>query len=236
MKRVRILLADDHLILLEGLKQMLGQEFELLGVATNGRELLHHGRTLKPDVIISDIAMPELTGLEAVAELRKEGISPKVIFLTMLGETEIALQAFRSGADGFVLKHCAGTELVIAINEVMAGRTYLTPRIARNVLTAIESAASSSGEKHSSDIASAPHAALAHLTNRQIEVLRLVSQGKTMKEVGAVLSISTRTAEAHKYQMMANLEVRTVAELIQYGIRAGLVGTAASHTGPKPAW
>ncbi|MGC4075014.1 MAG: response regulator transcription factor [Nibricoccus sp.] len=230
MKQLRVILADDHQMLLEGLGQILANSCELVGVATNGRELVALGKKLKPDVIITDIDMPEMGGVEAIAELRKEGITPKVIFLTMLGETETALNAFRSGGDGYILKHSAGAELVNAIQEVMAGRTYLTPRIARNVLTAAMHPESTPA-KGSTPPLELVKATATSLTPRQVEVLRLVTKGKTMKEIAAVMEISTRTAEAHKYQMMEHLGLKTVAELIQYGIRSGLVVITASGVG-----
>lgn len=230
MKQLRVILADDHQMLLEGLGQILANCCELVGVANNGRELVALGKKLKPDIIITDIDMPELGGVEAIGELRKEGITPKVIFLTMLGETETALNAFRSGGDGYILKHSAGAELVNAIQEVMAGRTYLTPRIARNVLTAAmhPDSAQAKGPTAPEELVKATTTSL---TPRQVEVLRLVTKGKTMKEIAAVMDISTRTAEAHKYQMMEHLGLKTVAELIQYGIRSGLVVITASGVG-----
>lgn len=218
MKKPCILIADDHQIFLEGLKQLLVDQFNLVGSATNGRELLNLGRKLKPDVIITDIDMPEMTGLEAVSTLKQEGLSPKVIFLTMLGDTKTVVDAFRVGGSGYIMKYSAVTELVSAMHEVLAGRVYITPRIAKDML----------------DICLHPKSRGPDLpiTSRQAEVLRLIARGKTMKEVAAILAISKRTAETHKYQMMEHLGVKTVAELIQFGMSAHIVATPAFPATP----
>ncbi len=219
MKRPLVLIADDHRILLEGLGQLLTPVYTLAGLASDGNELLALGRKTRPDLIVTDIDMPGLTGPDAVAQLRRENISPKVIYLTMLADMETAVTVFRSGAAGYILKHSAGNELLDAIREVLAGRVYITPRIAKQMLGACLRP-------------DATHRSIrATVTPRQAEVLRLIARGLTMKEVAAALDISKRTAEAHKYQMMEHLGLRTVAELIQYGLRTHII--AAQPSAPE---
>ncbi len=214
MKRPHVLIADDHQILLEGLRQLLAPECNLVGLACDGRELLTLGRKTRPDLIVTDIDMPGRTGPDAVAQLKREGITPKVIYLTMLADMDTAVNVFRAGASGYILKHSAVTELLNAIKEVLAGRVYITPRISKEMLGLCLHP--SSQDSHTRPA----------ITPRQAEVLRLIAQGLTMKEVAAALDISKRTAEAHKYQMMEHLGLRTLAELIQYGLRTHVV---ASH-------
>jgi DNA-binding NarL/FixJ family response regulator len=211
-KPTRVLLADDHQILLEGLKEVLEGEFSVIACATSGKELISLALKHKPAVIVTDVGMPDVDGIEAVTQIRKAGINSKVVFLTMLSDPGVALRAFQTLGEsvGYVMKSCAGTELVSAIREVLTGRTYITPRITSEVLQA---------SWRSAKLERTP----AGLTARQAEVLRLVAQGKTMKEVAAALDISTRTAEAHKYQIMHDLGVNSVAQLVQFAIQQGLV-------------
>jgi DNA-binding NarL/FixJ family response regulator len=170
--------------------------------------------------------MPDIDGIEAICQLRKAGVTSKVVFLTMLSDPALALRAFQKVGDsvGYVMKSCAGAELVSAIREVLAGRTYITPRITSEVL-------------HASWQNPKVERATSGLTTRQVEVLRLVAQGKTMKEVAATLDISTRTAEAHKYQIMHDLGVNSVAQLVQFAIQQGLIklppssGASSGHHG-----
>jgi DNA-binding NarL/FixJ family response regulator len=224
MKRPHVLIADDHQILLEGLRQLLAPEYNLVGLASDGRELLTLGRKTKPDLIITDIDMPGRTGPDAVAQLKREGIAPKVIYLTMLADMDTAVSVFRAGASGYILKHSAVTELLNAIKEVLAGRVYITPRISKEMLGLC---------LHPSSHDAHPRSAI---TPRQSEVLRLIAQGLTMKEVASALDISKRTAEAHKYQMMEHLGLRTLAELIQYGLRTHVIATlpGAPQNSPAP--
>lgn len=211
MKHPLVLIADDHRIVLEGLGQLLAPSCTVVGLASDGNELLALGRKTRPDLIISDIDMPGLTGPDAVAQLGHENITPKVIYLTMLADMETAVSVFRAGAAGYILKHSAGHELLDAIPEVLAGRVYITPRIAKQMIGACLRPSGATGLPRTS------------VTPRQAEVLRLIARGLTMKEVAAALNISKRTAEAHKYQMMEHLGLRTVPELIQYGIRTHII-------------
>jgi len=218
-KRTRVLLADDHQILLEGLRELLEKTFDVVGCASGGRELIAFAQRHRPDVIVADINMPEVNGIEAVEQIRASGIGARAIFLTMLDDAKVALKAFQAGGDvtGYVLKNSAGTELVTAINEVLAGRSYITPRITSGVL-----------HECMQNVEPVPEG----LTNRQTEVLRLIAQGKTMKEVASALDISTRTAEAHKYQMMQQLGIKTSAQLIQFAVREGLVPVTRTLLSP----
>jgi DNA-binding NarL/FixJ family response regulator len=206
MNRIRLLLADDHMLFAEGLQSLLRDEFELLGTVANGKELVEAAHRLNPEVILVDISMPVLNGFDAVRRIRKDGNSAKVIFLTMHDDESLVAEAFRCGASGYVLKQAAGEELVTAIREVAQGNNYLTPLIT---------------SKPVEPLTSGPPKLT--LTPRQREVLKLISGGLTMKEIAVELNISTRTAESHKYEMMQALGVETTAELIRYALRLGLI-------------
>jgi DNA-binding NarL/FixJ family response regulator len=207
MRRPKVLLADDHTIVVEGLKSLLKDQFELVGTVADGNQLIEAARKLRPDVIVTDLSMPVLSGLDALRRLKAERIDARVIFLTMHADARIATEAFRSGAAGFLLKHSAGEELVTAIEDVLQGRTYLTPLITKDVIANLTTA-------------SAPSEA--PLTPRQREVLRLLADGKRMKEIAAILGLSTRTVETHKYEMMQALGVGSTAELVRYALTHGL--------------
>jgi DNA-binding NarL/FixJ family response regulator len=205
MPRATVLLADDHPVVAEGLAALLRDEFTLVGTVVDGAGLLEAARRLQPDVIVTDVTMPGLTGLDALRRIREEGMTVKVIFLTVHADARLAAEALRAGAAGFVGKETAGNELVAAIHQVVRGRTYLTPRLAPDVLPLL-----------------ARRGASGDLTSRQGEVLRLIASGRTMKEIAAALGLSARTVEGHKYQMMQALGVETTAELIRYAIEHGL--------------
>jgi DNA-binding NarL/FixJ family response regulator len=208
MRRARILLADDHAIVAEGVAQILRAEFDLVGIVADGAALVTTALKLRPDVVVADIAMPVVNGLEAMNRLRAEANDLKVIFLTMHADASLAAQALKAGASGYVLKHSAGEELVRAIHEVLLGRLYVTPLIASDALVALARPTATSE---------------IHLTARQLEVLRLVAQGRTMKEIATALHISPRTVETHKYEIMHAVGVKTTAELIRYAIDHFLV-------------
>lgn len=214
MSKPKVLLADDHTIVAEGLRSLLEDEFEFVGAVSDGRALLDAARKLKPDVIVADISMPLLNGLDAARQLKRDGASAKIIFLTMHGEAQLAAEAFRAGASGYLLKSSAGEELITAIHEVVKGRAYVTPLITKDVLSFLMDAARQPGQLS------------IKLTPRQREVLQLVAEGRTMKEIASILNISTRTVESHKYEMMEALRVQTNAELVQYAIKIGLVSVA----------
>lgn len=222
MKNPRLILADAHLILLEGLQRLLAERFEIAGVVQSGANLLQAARKLRPDVIVSEVQLPVMSGVEVAETLQSEKNPARVMFLAASGEMDAVLRAFRAGGCGYVLKHSASSELISAIEEVFRGKTYVTPRIAAEFAGVVIKSAKDGGSRNGNGSRGAGLAT--PLTKRQIEVMRLVAQGKTMKEVAFVLGISTRTAEAHKYQMMDHLGVRSVPELIQQGIVMGIVG------------
>jgi len=209
--RPRVLLADDHLLVAEALKSLLSPEFDLVGVVEDGRALVEESRRLRPDVIVADVTMPHLNGIDALVRLRQEGDRVPVVFLTMHQDVTFARRALEAGASGFVLKHSAPTELVAALRAALEGRKYLTPKIAGEVLDAIKA-----GPERADD-------PVASLTPRQRQVLQLLAEGKSAKEIASSLSISTRTVEFHKYQMMETLKLHTNAELVHFAIKNGLV-------------
>ena len=205
-RRTTVLLADDHTIVAEGLATLLKDHFDLLETVGDGSALIDAARKLRPDVIVTDIAMPVLSGLEALRRLKATRNEAKVIFLTMHADAQLATEAFRAGASGYVLKQSAGEELIAAIQEVLKGRTYLTPLITKNVIANLTESTPPTVK----------------LTPRQREVLRLIADGRRMKEIGAILELSTRTVESHKYEMMRALGVQSTAELVRYAIQIGL--------------
>jgi len=211
MSRPRILIADDHQILAQGLRSLLEQEFEVVGVVADGRELLSAAKEQRPDVIVADITMPSLNGIEAAAQLRDLGEKARVVFLTMHRDVAYARRAMEAGAAGFVIKHSVASELVTAIREALQGRTYVTPMIAGELLQSYR------------ENESGPRDSVQRLTSRQREVLQLIAEGHSAKEMAAVLKISIRTAEAHKARILEALGLRTTAELVQYAIRNGII-------------
>jgi DNA-binding NarL/FixJ family response regulator len=210
-RRPRVLLADDHLLVAEALRSLLSPEFELVGVVEDGRALLEAAGRLRPDVIVADVTMPHLNGIDALVRLRQDGNRVPVVFLTMHRDVTFARRALDAGASGFVLKHSASVELVAAIRAALEGRTYLTPALAGEVLEALQQGPDQTGD------------AARSLTPRQREVLQLLAEGGSAKEIAASLSISPRTVEFHKYQMMETLGIHTNAELIHFAIKHGLV-------------
>lgn len=207
----RVLLADDHRIVAEGLRSLIEPEFELIGIVEDGRALIDSTERLKPDVIVADISMPLLNGIEALRQLRKSNRDVKVIFLTMHSDVSYFVSAFEAGALGYVLKHSAPTELNIAIRCALRGKKYVTPLLSGEFIEGRKK-----GCQERQDEAS-------YLTRRQREVLQLLAEGKSVKEVASLLNISSRTVEYHKYQMMKDLGVKTVADLIRYAVRHTIV-------------
>jgi DNA-binding NarL/FixJ family response regulator len=206
MTRARILLADDHVLLLEAFQALLEPEFEVAGTVTDGRALLEECARLKPDVVVLDIAMPLLNGLDAGRQLKSERRSIKLIYLTMSPEPHLAAEALRLGASGYVLKSSAAGELRQAIREALKNRSYITPLIAGDVVGSLI------------EPREGPE-----LTMRQREVLQLLAEGRSMKEVGGILNVAPRTVAFHKYRMMEQLRLKSTAELIQFAIRQGVV-------------
>ena len=207
----RVLLADDHLMVAEALKSLLTPEFDLVGVVEDGRALIEATEKLQPDVIVADVTMPHLNGIDALVRLRQQGDQTPVVFLTMHRDVSFARRALDAGASGFVLKHSASAELVTAIRAALQGKTYLTPQLAGEVLEAMKEGPEQAGDP------------IASLTPRQREVLQLLAEGRSAKEIASDLEISARTVEFHKYQMMETLDLHTNAELIHFAIKHGLV-------------
>ena len=207
MTRPRILMADDHAMLLDAFKTLLESEFDIVGTVTDGRQLLEEFSRLHPDVVLLDIAMPLLNGLDAGRQLKAQRKAVKLIYLTMNPDPGLAGEALRLGASGYLLKSSAFQELKQAIHEVLRGRSYITPLITRDVVTSLI--------EHNSS----PH----ELTMRQREVLQLLAEGRSMKEVGAILDLTPRTVAFHKYRMMEQLRLKTSAELVQFAVRQGVV-------------
>lgn len=204
MRRPTVLLADDHGIVADGLRSLLRDQFDLVGTVGDGGALVEAARRLHPDIIVSDIAMPVLSGLEALRTLAAEGRAGHFIVLTMHADAQLATEAFRLGAAAYVLKHSAGDELIAAIHEVLHGRSYLTPLMTRDVMASLTPGG--------------PRRQGMRLTMRQRDVLRLIAQGRRMKEIAGILQLSRRTVETHKYEMMHQLGVRTTAGLIRYAV------------------
>jgi DNA-binding NarL/FixJ family response regulator len=206
----RLLIADDHKIFAEGLKRLLNADFDIVGVVADGRDLVAAAEKLRPDVMVVDISMPMLNGIEAVRQIKKVHPEIKVVFLTMHPDVDYAASAFKAGASGYVLKHSAPDELVTAIREGLKGRTYVTPLIAGKLLHSYESGSHSEVDK------------VLSLSSRQREVLQLLAEGRSAKEIAAILNISSKTVEYHKYRMMEDLGIKTAAELVRYAVKQGI--------------
>lgn len=210
MSRARILLADDHTLMAEALQHLLQADFDVVGTVSDGRALLKAAEELKPELVIVDIGMPLLNGLDAGEQLKALYPNIKIVYLTQNREPRYAVEAFRRKASAYLLKDSAASELTTAIREALKGRTYLSPLIARGLADHVDG--HTPDESHARD-----------LSAREREVVQLLAEGKSMKEVAALLDISPRTVEFHKYRVMELLGVRTNAELVQYAIKHGLI-------------
>jgi DNA-binding NarL/FixJ family response regulator len=204
----RTLLADDHMMVAEGLNRLLADHCQMVGTVLDGTSLVEAAVDLQPDLIIADLSMPGLSGLDAITQLRARGVSAKIIILTMYADPRIAKEAIAAGAVGFVSKHAAGQELVTAIREVLAGGTYLSPQVAERI--------------GGLPVAEKP---LAKLTPRQRQVLQLIAKGYRMREIAGALQVSPRTVETHKYEIMRVLGFKNTADLVRYATWLGLVDT-----------
>jgi DNA-binding NarL/FixJ family response regulator len=211
VSRPRVLLADDHRVVAEGLKRLLAEDFELVGLAEDGRALVDAAKKLRPDVIVADISMPHLNGIDAMIQLRKDNAGIKVVFLTMHQDPAYARRALEAGAAGFVVKHSAPAELVMAIHAALKGQTFITPALASDVLRQVQH-----GSRETDDPAQL-------LTPRQREILQLLAEGRSAKEIAATLAISPRTVEFHKYQMMEAHGLHSSAELVHFAMKRGIV-------------
>jgi DNA-binding NarL/FixJ family response regulator len=211
MRRARVLLADDHRIVAEGLKGILEPEFELVGIVEDGRALVEAVEKLQPDVVVADVSMPLLNGIEAMRQFKKKYKNIAVVFLTMHTDVMYAAEALEAGALGYVLKHSAPSELVTAVSNAFKGRTYITPLLAGALLQFHKQKSQETFDES------------ARLTGRQREVLQLLAEGHSVKEIASILGISSKTVEFHKYGMMENLGLKTSADLVRYAVKHGIV-------------
>lgn len=211
MEKPRVLLADDHKIVLEGLRSLLQSEFEIVGEVEDGRTLVAEAERLRPELVVADISMPNLNGIDAARRIKKIDERIRIVFLTMHADVTYAAGAFEAGASGYVLKHSAPQELILAMREAMKGQTYVTPMIAGDLIGAFQGGVPLKGELK------------ADLSPRQREVLQLIAEGKSIKEVAATLKISSRTVEFHKYRIMEQLNIKTNAELVQYAVKHDII-------------
>ena len=218
--RPRVLLADDHAILLDAFKQLLEPTYEIVGAVTDGRALVEAAHRLKPDVIVADISMPQLNGLDACEELTGQLPDTRLIFLTVNEDPDVAAEAVRRGAAGYLLKKAAASELFKALERVLDGRFYITPLITSEPMAVFIARAQHSGGRHK-------------LSLRQREVLQLLAEGRSMKEAADLLELSPRTIAFHKYTMMEQLGFKTGAELVQYAVQLGLVGPGTAVPAPR---
>jgi DNA-binding NarL/FixJ family response regulator len=208
----RVMLADDHTILVEAFRKLLEPHFEIVGTVSDGRALMEAAPNLKPDVIVVDIGMPLMNGLEAGQRLKEQMPAVKIIFLTMNEDPDVAAQAMHSGASAYLLKSSAASELISAIHISLKGKSYITPQIAR-------------GMQKSFIKNPRPKERAKTLTPRQREVVQLLAEGKSMKEVASVLNVTPRTVAFHKYRVMEELHLETTAELIQFAIKSRILIT-----------
>jgi DNA-binding NarL/FixJ family response regulator len=207
MNKPRVLLADDHTLLLEAFQKLLMDDFDVVGAVSDGRALVLAVAALRPDVVVVDVAMPLLNGIDATRQIKQAHPETRVIILTMNEDPDLAAVAFRAGASGYLLKRSAASELGTAIREVMKRRSYVTPLAAEGLVGSMMEG--SDGRPS--------------LTVRQREIVQLLAEGRSMKEVASILNIAPRTVAFHKYRIMEQLRIRTTAELIQYAIKNHIV-------------
>jgi DNA-binding NarL/FixJ family response regulator len=207
MAKPRVILADDHTLILEAFEKLLAPECDIVARVTDGRALIEAVKEHRPDIVVLDLGMPLLNGLDAARQIKQNDKTVRLVFVTMNEDPDIAAEAFRAGGSAYLLKRSAGSELLTAIREAMRNRSYVTPLVTEGMLGSLINP-TSGGETPSRE-----------LTSRQREVLQLLAEGKSMKEVASILNVSARTVAFHKYRMMDQLKIRTNAELIQYAIR-----------------
>jgi DNA-binding NarL/FixJ family response regulator len=208
MTKPRVLLADDHTLLLEAFQRLLADACDVVGAVSNGRDLVLAATSLRPDVVVVDIAMPLLNGLDAARQIRQTQPAVRIIFLTMNEDPDLAAEAFRAGASGYLVKRSAASELLTAIREATKHHSYITPLVTEGLVGSMLHAVEGRPPE---------------LTPRQREILQLVAEGHSMKEMGAILDIAPRTVAFHKYRLMEQLHIRTTAELIQFAINHHIV-------------
>ena len=213
MSRPRVLLADDHTLVLDGFRKLLEDQCEVVGAAEDGRTLLRMAQELQPDIVTLDISMPQLNGIDAARKLKKILPLTKLIFVTMHADPAYVNEAFKVGASGYLLKRSAGSELLQAIQSVMDGQCYVTPLVAKGLVTSVITGDKPTASKDEP------------LTVRQREVLQLVAEGMTVKEIASALNISPKTVEFHKSHIMTQLDLHTTAELTKYALVHGLIAS-----------
>jgi len=211
ISRSSVLIADDHTLVADLCKKLLETEFDVVGTVSDGRALVRTAIDLKPDVIVLDIAMPILNGLDAGEQIKEKLPAVKLVYLTMNPDPEVSAEAFRRGASGYLLKTCAAGELVIAVRKVLRGLSYMSSRLSKDTVDYLR--------RHAKELVEEKE----RLTERQREVLQLLAEGKVMKEVGGILNMSTRTVAFHKYRIMEVLGARSNAELVRYAVRNHMV-------------
>ena len=211
INRSRVLIADDHNLVAELCKRLLETEFDVIGVVSDGRALVRTAGELRPDVVVLDIAMPILNGLDAGRQLKAMLPGVKLVYLTMNPDVDVAAEAFRRGASGYLLKTCAAADIVLAVRDVLRGKSYMSPALPREVVNFLR--------KQDRKMVYEDE----RLTQRQREVLQLLAEGKVMKEVSSILHMSTRTVAYHKYRMMEVLGAKSTAELVKYAIKNHIV-------------
>ena len=216
MRQPRAVLADEHALVLEGFQLIVGSEVEVVGTARDGRTLVDVVYQLKPDLVLTEATLPLLSGIEAVARIRKRLPRTHAVFVTRQSDRQHLTAALRAGASGYLLKQCSGSERLAAVREIIAGRSYITPLITADLFSTFRE--------------SIAPAASADLTQRQREILQLIVEGHTIKEIAVVLNISRKTVEYHKYNLMQTLGIRTNTELLQYAITQGF----EARTGGRP--
>lgn len=210
VKKPRVLIADDHAIVRDGLRTILEPHFEIVGEVNNGRDMLEAVRRLDPGIVLADISMPVLNGIEATRQLAATGSKTRVLILTMHADVTYATEAFAAGASGYALKHSPGLQLVAAIRDVLNGKRYVAPEVAEDVTPFLYEGPHQTNRR------------VSKLTTRQREVLQLLAEGHTNKGIAGMLNVSPRTVEFHKYKMMQDLGLRTSAELIRYAMKHGI--------------
>ena len=211
LRRIRVLLADDHRMVAQALAALLKSSCDLVGLAEDGHALVEEATRLKPDVIVTDVFMPLLNGIDAVRQIKSRGIDSKIVFLTVHAEPKLAVEAFRAGASGFVSKQSAVEELIQAVQDAARGRVFITPLIAKDMIHVLidDKGSASSVEPH--------------LTPRQREVLQLIAEGKSNKEAAAVLGLSPYTVETHRTHIMQKLDLHNTAEIVLYAVRKKII-------------
>jgi DNA-binding NarL/FixJ family response regulator len=206
----RLLIADDHRLVAEACKSLLEPEFQVVGIVTDGRSLIHSAVELKPEIIILDIHMPHLNGLDAGGQVKQQSPGVKLVFLTMINAADVAAEAFRRGGSAYVLKQSAGEELLLAVRKVNQGLSYLSPLVEKETVTYLRRQQKKFSEEK-------------RITQRQSEVLQLLAEGMSMKEVANIIDITPATVAFHKYKMMERLDLKTNAALLEYAIKRHMI-------------